>query len=108
MKIIKRHDQTSPLFLEISQPAVHALRDDILQVRNEEQNEKDFAYIEDKQRRLLAGELDFIKSMYSKALKTYFIVSQFLRSDGSKILRIRTGVNHKLNSGLKFDFDIDL
>lgn len=56
MDIIKRHDQRTPLFMVLSQPAVHAIRGNILQVRNEEQNNRDFANVTDKQRRLLAGK----------------------------------------------------
>ncbi len=57
VRIIENHDRNFPLFLEISHVAVHAEKGDGLKVRNEEENDEKFGYIEDEQRRLFAGEL---------------------------------------------------
>lgn len=55
VNIIKSHDRKTPLFLELSHVAVHALKGNILQVRDEKKNDEDFKYIADQQRRRLAG-----------------------------------------------------
>lgn len=55
IRIISSHDQSKPLFLELAYTAVHAIFGNTLQVRNLEENNKRFAYIEDPQRRLFAG-----------------------------------------------------
>lgn len=55
VQVIRDHDITKPLFLDLSYAAVHAIWKDRLQVKNFEENEKKFAYIKDPNRRLFAG-----------------------------------------------------
>lgn len=55
VKIIKNHDSRTPLFLDLSHVAVHAVKGNFLQVRDEKKNDQDFKYIDDEQRRRLAG-----------------------------------------------------
>lgn len=56
LNIINTHNTDKPLFLDLSYTAVHAIASSKLQVRNEEENEKQFAFIRDKNRRMLAGK----------------------------------------------------
>lgn len=59
--VIQSHNQSTPLYLQISHAAVHTALDakgqkaGILQVPNVEENDRMFSYIEDKDRRLFAG-----------------------------------------------------
>lgn len=53
---INRHDKTKPLFLDLSYSAPHAISNSRVQVKDEDQVNKKFAYIEEVQRRLYAGK----------------------------------------------------
>lgn len=57
INIIKAHDTDKPLFLDLSYTAVHAIGNSQLQVRDFQQNEKQFGYIKDPYRRMFAGKL---------------------------------------------------
>lgn len=56
-KIIKKNGNEKPMFLEIAHLAVHTsnIGPEILEVRNRNQVDKDFAYIKDNDRRKYAG-----------------------------------------------------
>lgn len=53
--VIRKHNTSVPLFLDISYTAVHSIPKGIVQVKNITETEKRFAYIKDPNRRLLAG-----------------------------------------------------
>ncbi|XKL69126.1 hypothetical protein PGB90_006895 [Kerria lacca] len=69
VRIIKNHDRNHPLFLEISHAAVHAIKNNILQVRNVDENNRKFGYIKNEHRRLFAGILDALDESVGKVIE---------------------------------------
>ncbi|XP_065213376.1 arylsulfatase B-like [Planococcus citri] len=68
VNIIKNHDTSTPLFLDVSHVAVHAGFNNLLQVRNEQENNERFANIEDQHRRLFAGVLTALDESVGKLM----------------------------------------
>lgn len=69
INIIKAHDTEKPLFLDLSFTAVHAIGNSRLQVRDFQQNEKQFGYIKDPDRRMFAGVLSAVDESVGKIIE---------------------------------------
>ncbi|XP_065217853.1 arylsulfatase B-like isoform X2 [Planococcus citri] len=68
VNIIKKHDTSEPLFLDLSHLAVHAIVGDILLVKNQTENDEKFSYIKDPHRRLFAGILTELDKSVGKVI----------------------------------------
>lgn len=72
INVIKAHDTEKPLLLDLSYSAVHAIRDGSngqLQVRDFQQNERQFGYIKDLDRRMFAGVLSAVDESVGKIIE---------------------------------------
>lgn len=71
VSIIRKNDALHPMFLQVSHAAPHAVKGNLLQVRNLSENDRQFGFIKNKQRRLLAGKL-------AGRLTLYFVTTPIL------------------------------
>jgi len=68
--IIRSHDKTKPLFIDLSHMAVHAGKDGTLvEVEDEAANNKTFGFIQDPQRRRMAGAMASLDESVGRVVK---------------------------------------